>query len=95
MIRQTAVAVLLGILPLGLAAMGDGPDPDGLLEITGELRDGVECPLIVTESGTVFALSHDGDWQAGETVRLSGSLVSMSICMEGEGTIRVNSMEPL
>lgn len=96
MSRSILAAVILVAMPSVLPAMGDNPDPDGLLDIEGELRQGTECPLIVTDSGTAFALSiGDRDWEEGQRVHVTGTLVEMSICMEGEGTIGVTGMEPL
>ncbi|MBN7787586.1 hypothetical protein JYP51_21875 [Ponticoccus gilvus] len=96
MMKRTTAAAILSAMPMMLWAMGDQPDPDGLLDIEGTLQQGTECPLIVTDSGTAFALSMgDRKWEAGQRVRVHGSLVEMSICMEGEGTIGVSDIDPL
>lgn len=96
MMKRTNAALILSAIPATIWAMGDAPDTDGLLDIEGTLKQGTECPLIVTDSGTAFGLSMGNEkWEAGQRVRVYGSLVEMSVCMEGEGTIAVSEMDPL
>jgi hypothetical protein len=73
----------------GAELPGDGPTVvEGTL--TGE---GVECPTLETRSGTLYTLLGElGSFGEGDAVRVTGTPVEMSICMQGI-TLRVRRIE--
>jgi len=71
------------------------PDPSGTV-IEGQVSQGVECPIITADDGTVFSIAGGSDSVTpGTRVRIEGTMAQMSICMQGEGTIEVERVTPL
>lgn len=70
----------------------DGPATGMTLE--GRVRDGTECPVLVTPDGDRYALtSGDIPFTTGEYVEVSGDRVEMSYCMEGIATLNVTDLQ--
>ena len=71
--------------------------PSGSIMVEGRIENGVECPLIHTPDGDLYALAlGEADFGPGDYVRITGDLVDMSICQQGKGTIepsRIDSIE--
>lgn len=55
----------------------------------GVLEEGVECPIVVLESGARYSLSSTGGFAKGTEVRVCGIRMDASFCMEGEGHLAV------
>lgn len=60
-------------------------DSDGVTRVIGELTDeGVECPALRADDGTLYTLAGDtGSFQTGDRVQVEGRVSQMSICMQG------------
>lgn len=62
----------------------------------GRIADGVECPVLRTPDGEIWALElGEADFGPGDYVRVTGSQADVSTCMQGEGTIRVARLEAI
>lgn len=73
-----------------------GEDADGARSFEGRVAAGVECPVLETDDGTTYSLAGaDAAAHEGGYVRVTGTMASMSICMQGEGTISVSSLEEI
>ncbi|HVS02630.1 MAG TPA: DUF5818 domain-containing protein [Thermoanaerobaculia bacterium] len=72
---------------------GDG---DGTIEVTGTLTgEGVECQALRAADGDLYTLTGDlGDARQGDRVRVRGTIVQISYCMQGT-TIAVTHLEPV
>lgn len=65
---------------------GMGQDAEaGQLFLEGELTDeGVECPAFRSDDGELYTLAGDlGGFQSGDRVRIVGTPVEVSTCMQG------------
>lgn len=53
---------------------------------------GAECPLIKLRSGEVFSVTGAGtsDLKVGTAIVIAGTLVTRSVCMQGQKTIKVD-----
>jgi hypothetical protein len=62
---------------------------------TGTLSQGVECVLFEADVGGVYILDNLGAFTVGDRVYVMGNLDPncISICMEGNGCIRNNTIE--
>ncbi len=77
------------------AAEGASPSlatrPSGepnLVTKEGRIESGVECPVLHTPDGEIWALSlGEADFGPGDYVSVTGEVADASICMQGEGTI--------
>lgn len=68
---------------------GDGDNGDGM-RVEGRVRNGVECPLLVTPDGDRYALTSDRDnITVGEYVEVRGMRADISYCQQGRATISV------
>lgn len=58
---------------------------DGVTRVIGELTDeGVECPALRADDGTLYTLAGDtGPFENGDRVQVEGRVSQMSICMQG------------
>lgn len=65
------------------------------ITLQGTITDGVECLVITTRDGQVYALTGDIAFVSGQEVEITGEPAEMSFCMQGEGTIEVTSVTPL
>lgn len=65
-------------------AYDDGTEGDQIF-LEGELTDeGVECPAFRGDDGELYTLTGDlGGFQAGDRVRIVGTPVEVSTCMQG------------
>ncbi|ESR25837.1 DUF5818 domain-containing protein [Lutibaculum baratangense] len=93
-----AIAAPLALLATACNTVPDGP-PDGALgdgrAFEGRVSAGAECPILTTTDGRVYSLAGGGEAHMGERVRVCGTMAEMSFCMQGEGTISVESIEAL
>lgn len=92
MTRQTAQALVDRCERL---MAQDGYDGGTGITVQGTITDGVECPIITTREGQVYALVGDFAFVSGQDVEITGEPAEMSFCMQGEGTIEVTSVTPL
>ncbi|EAQ03760.1 gamma-D-glutamyl-L-diamino acid endopeptidase I [Pseudooceanicola batsensis HTCC2597] len=69
----------------------DAGESDGM-RVEGRVRDGVECPLLVTPDGDHYALASDRGVTVGEYVEVRGTRAEMSFCQQGQATITVDSI---
>lgn len=73
-------------------------DPSGMpnerVSVTGQVTDGVECPIVTTDDGTVYSLASAGAISVATGVRahVEGRLADMSFCQQGK-TIEVGLFE--
>ncbi|MEW4447744.1 DUF5818 domain-containing protein [Qipengyuania sp. JC766] len=69
-----------------------------LVTVEGHIEAGVECPVLRTPDGKVYALSlGEADFGPGDYVRYSGELADASFCQQGEGTLiarNVSEIDP-
>lgn len=74
-----------------------GTRPSGqpnLVSKEGRIEEGVECPVLHTPDGEIWALSLGGaDFGPGDYVSITGELADASICMQGEGTLLPQSID--
>ncbi len=69
-----------------------GSDPVDML-VEGRIREGTECPMIVTPDGDRYALvGYDFSGTAGEYVEIRGTRAEVSYCMQGRATIEVGQL---
>jgi hypothetical protein len=61
----------------------------------GSLVQGVECPLLATDTGKRYVLSTSGRFKVGARVRVKGEVRRrcVSICMQGDGCIEVRAID--
>ena len=80
---------------LCLATVGDAQDKQPF-ESSGVLASGVECILFRADVGGIYLLENYGEFEVGDRVRVKGVLDQscFTICMEGNGCIRSNSISP-
>jgi hypothetical protein len=69
--------------------MADAGEQADAITVTGTISDGVECPIIETDGGEIYALSGNVELPLGQRVEVRGTLAEMSFCMQGQGTIEV------
>lgn len=66
----------------------------GTVSYEGRVREGAECPVLVTRDGDRYALTSSRvGITPGEYVRIEGRAAEMAYCMEGTRTIRVSAIE--
>jgi hypothetical protein len=91
--------VILWVLLAGVAGCKDDLppklEPGQTVTLRGEIASGAECPLLVIPGGRRFSLGGDlGRFRVGDRVCVHGTVAAMSICMEGEGNIALQSIAP-
>lgn len=76
-------------------AAGTRPaDDPNLMTVEGRISDGVECPVLTTPDGDVWSLSGDrGAFASGDYVEIEGEQADASFCMQGKGTLIIDSIE--
>ncbi len=97
---------------LALASCGQGktPPPSGeaeattpageaqMLTVEGRIEQGVECPVLHTPEGRIYALNlGEADFAPADYVRISGELADASFCQQGKGTLqpkRIDKVDP-
>lgn len=66
--------------------------------VEGRISEGVECPILTTPDGEIYALSlGEADFGPGDYVRYTGEMADASFCQQGEGTLiaqRIEEIEP-
>ena len=68
--------------------------PGQEVTLKGRLVAGAECPMIEVEGGHRYAVAGElGAFKVGDWVCLRGVVAAMSICMAGEATITVRSID--
>jgi hypothetical protein len=78
----------------------EGPDTtestDGMIMVVGVLTDeGTECQALRADDGTLYTLIGEADVHpAGTRVRVAGTLVEVSFCMQGT-TLNVAGLEKI
>ena len=97
----SAVA-LFGCTNEGTASAGNPPadaengKASAIVTKQGWIRQGIECPVLQTDDGEMWALSlGDSDAKISDYVKVSGEVAAMSICMQGKGTISPTKIETL
>ena len=84
-------------LPETNSAESAGTRPSGkpnLVTVEGRIEAGVECPVLHTADGEIWALSlGEADFGPGDSVSITGEIADASFCMEGEGTIIPHSID--
>lgn len=80
-----AAALWAGVASAGGLETPAGPPPGGLC-VEGVLTaEGVECPALRANDGTLYTLTGDlGGFSPGDRVRACGQVALMSICMQGK-----------
>jgi hypothetical protein len=92
------LALLLALSSLSLAAQDSKPEQgqgkQDMVTVVGTLTDeGVECQALRGRGNRLFTLTGDlGGFQAGDRVRVVGSVAEVSICQQGT-TLVVRSIE--
>jgi len=91
--RFMCATILVGALCI---ATSGGAQDKHSFESSGVLVSGVECILFRADVGGVYLLEDYGDFGVGDRVRVKGVLdqACFTICMEGNGCIRSNSISP-
>ncbi|MXP24898.1 hypothetical protein GRI39_02410 [Altererythrobacter indicus] len=96
------VVSLSGCANEGTASTGHPPADAGnggeseMITKQGWVRQGIECPVLQTDDGEMWALSlGDSGAKIGDYVKVSGNVAAMSICMQGKGTISPTKIETL
>ncbi|WP_239805531.1 DUF5818 domain-containing protein [Croceicoccus hydrothermalis] len=75
-------------------AAADARAADSLRQFEGRLAQGTACAVLRTPGGETYALNlGEGNFTPGDYVRITGSLADTSLCMEGAGTIAIDSIE--
>ncbi|HKQ57081.1 MAG TPA: DUF5818 domain-containing protein [Candidatus Eisenbacteria bacterium] len=70
-------------------------EPGQTVTLKGEIASGAECPMLIVTGGRRFSLGGDlGRFRPGDRVCVHGTVAAMSICMEGEGNIALQSIAP-
>jgi hypothetical protein len=101
-VKKTLFILIAIVVASGCAVQPQGEqapvsDSDGVLTITGVVTaEGVECPAVRGDDGTLYTLA-GGDRQKlreGVRVRITGSVAQMSFCMQGT-TINATTIEVL
>jgi LysM repeat protein len=65
----------------------------GEVALQGEVRQGVECHTLHTDSGSVYSIvSDDIPFTTGEYVMVEGEYADMSYCQQGEATLQVETL---
>jgi hypothetical protein len=74
-----------------------GTRPSGqpnLVTVEGRIESGVECPVLHTPDGDIWALSlGEADFGPGDYVSITGEIMDASICMQGKGTLLPQSID--
>lgn len=90
--RGATALALTGALVAGCAT----PGAVDTVTAQGRIAQGVECPLLLTDDGTTYALTSAAPVpEPGTPVRVRGHLAEVSICQQGSGTIQVSSIARL
>lgn len=78
----------------GLAAGETRPAGEPrIISVEGRIGDGVECPVVNTPDGRTFSLSGlPDDYADGDYVAITGEMADASFCMQGEGTLIVDTV---
>ncbi|MEQ9258108.1 MAG: DUF5818 domain-containing protein [Roseovarius sp.] len=72
---------------------GEGGRAEDRVTLQGRIRDGVECPVLETRDGDIWAVtSDDVRFTEGEFVRVSGTRADASFCQQGIGTVDVRTI---
>lgn len=82
---------LIGVALAGCATAPGAPDSpesptdDGTLRVQGRLTaEGVECPALRADDGTLYTLLGDlKGFKTGDRVVIEGTRVEISFCMQG------------
>jgi hypothetical protein len=102
--RHPMLRTLAGILVTAIVAAScaqldvpptaQQPAPGDAVEVRGQTTDeGVECPAMRGEDGTLYTLAGAPAWVApGQTVTVHGTVAETAICQQGI-TISVSHME--
>ncbi len=70
------------------ASASPSPHRQAGLTVEGRIEEGVECPVVHTPDGAIYALAPgEADFGPGDYVRIAGTLADSSFCQQGEGTI--------
>lgn len=93
MVRLSAVVLAAALVGCTAPATADDPPKPAPLQVTGTLGDdGVECPALRGDDGTLYTLAGDTeDFAPGDRVRVTGRLAEVSVCMQGK-TIAVEDI---
>ena len=90
--RRDLVTAVAAAALWGCASAPAAPDPPepppsdrGTIRVQGHLTaEGVECPAMRSEDGTLYTLLGDlKGFKAGERVVVEGTRVEISFCMQG------------
>lgn len=72
------------------------PGEGQAISVEGRIEAGVECSIIRTPDGEVWAWNEpEADFGPGDYVRITGEVAQASICQQGEGTIMVERIDGL
>lgn len=75
-----------------LAGDGEGGGPDDVVRVEGVLTEGVECPAVRADDGTLYTLAGDLEgFTPGDRVVVEGTETEVSVCMQGT-TLAVNDI---
>jgi len=89
-----AAVVAGGCAQLDVPPTPQQPAPGDAVEVRGQTTDeGVECPAMRSDDGTLYTLAGAPTWVApGQTVLVRGTIAEAAICQQGI-TISVTHME--
>jgi hypothetical protein len=89
-----AAVIAAGCAQLDVPPTAQQPAPGDAIEVRGQTTDeGVECPAMRGDDGTLYTLAGAPAWvAAGQAVIVHGTVAETAICQQGI-TISVRHME--
>jgi hypothetical protein len=93
--RQGTLAWILAATVLGCASTaGHLAKPGKEIETHGLLAAGAECPMLEASDGHRYALAGSLEsFKTGDRVCVRGKIAGASICMAGDATLTIESIE--
>lgn len=92
--RYRFVAIVVAASAVGCATGGPLVKPAKEITTRGLLAPGAECPMLEASDGHRYALAGSlGTFKTGDRVCVRGKVAGASICMAGDATLTIESIE--
>ena len=92
--RYGFVAWILAAAGAGCASTGGLATPGQEIKAHGLLAAGAECPMLEASDGHRYALAGSlGSFKTGDRVCVRGKIAGASICMAGDATLTLESID--
>jgi len=93
--RYGLVAWIVAATVIGCADTGGLARPGKEITARGVLAPGAECPMLEASDGHHYALAGSlGSFKTGDRVCVRGKVAGASICMAGDATLSIESIDP-